>query len=333
MKLYFSLLPLIFLFIKPVYSQTIIKGLIIDKSTQQAIPYVNIGIEGTAIGTASYEDGTFKISIPDKYQNDSLTFSAIGYFKERREIRFLINEEETIIELEERISELPELTVQAERLGKELEMGLSKKTLFSNERGTQLSSSEGGAAMALLLNEKKESMLLSSATLFISKNELPEFKLRCRVLSEENGLPGKDLLNESIIITSSVKRGKVTVDLTSFNLILDEPFFLVFEWIVNRQMAEYYDRQKNHRFSWLPEKATIVNRKEIITMDENDRPVKKIKMTSDQIKEYEQNRALSTEFLMRKSSLKTFERISSVSNWKLARDGYDLVAKVKYFHL
>ncbi|MBK7869772.1 MAG: hypothetical protein IPJ74_03340 [Saprospiraceae bacterium] len=118
--------------------------------------------------------------------------------------------------------------------------------------GTALSSKIGGAAMALMMNEKSENLLLQAATVYIHENELSEFKLRCRIVSAEGGLPGKDLLNENVIISSSIKKGTLSVDLSSYNLLINKPFFLVFEWIVDKTLVDYYNRLATQRPAWWP---------------------------------------------------------------------------------
>ncbi len=61
------------------YSQVKINGKMIELIGKLQIAYVNVGIKGTNIGTASYKNGTFEITVPVTYKNQALTFSAIGY--------------------------------------------------------------------------------------------------------------------------------------------------------------------------------------------------------------------------------------------------------------
>ena len=57
----------------------LIKGKIIDKSTQEAIPYANIGVLDSYIGNASNLDGDFEVKIPSKYKDRKIQVSAVGY--------------------------------------------------------------------------------------------------------------------------------------------------------------------------------------------------------------------------------------------------------------
>ncbi|WP_235296856.1 carboxypeptidase-like regulatory domain-containing protein [Portibacter marinus] len=57
----------------------IIHGKLVDKDTNEPIPYANIGIPHRGIGTTSSSDGNFLFKIPDYYAGSNLMVSVIGY--------------------------------------------------------------------------------------------------------------------------------------------------------------------------------------------------------------------------------------------------------------
>lgn len=59
--------------------QLIVNGKVIDGSTGVAVSFVNIGIVGTLIGSASNVDGEFSFNIPAEHLDKQIYFSAIGY--------------------------------------------------------------------------------------------------------------------------------------------------------------------------------------------------------------------------------------------------------------
>jgi len=64
----------------PIWSQQpVIKGRIVDATTQKGVPYTNIGIEGTFFGTASDSTGVFELKIPEGNEGRKLLVSAVGY--------------------------------------------------------------------------------------------------------------------------------------------------------------------------------------------------------------------------------------------------------------
>lgn len=57
----------------------IIRGVVVDERKENPIPYCNIGIMGKAVGTMTNQNGQFIIKIPEKYKNDTVSFSCIGF--------------------------------------------------------------------------------------------------------------------------------------------------------------------------------------------------------------------------------------------------------------
>ncbi|MBK7869771.1 MAG: carboxypeptidase-like regulatory domain-containing protein [Saprospiraceae bacterium] len=92
-----------------------VAGTIKDRDTKQAIPYVNIGIPGTSIGTASYEDGTFSLHIPDKYLKDTIYFSAIGYSLLKMPIQKFTQQESIILWMNREAVQLQEVVVRSKK--------------------------------------------------------------------------------------------------------------------------------------------------------------------------------------------------------------------------
>lgn len=88
-----------------------IKGVVIDSETRQAIPMVNIYVQGTNRGTASDERGAFQINIPaGKMQ--VLAVSHIGYKKEAYDAQIEVGQEmDVTIELEPQAVRMAEVTV------------------------------------------------------------------------------------------------------------------------------------------------------------------------------------------------------------------------------
>lgn len=65
--------------------ETIIVGEIVNETTGEAIPNVNIHFRGTKIGTTSDENGSYALRV-DMQAKAQLVFSAVGYYTQRFEI-------------------------------------------------------------------------------------------------------------------------------------------------------------------------------------------------------------------------------------------------------
>lgn len=56
-----------------------IKGVIADSETGEPIMFANIGVVGTAAGTATNMEGEFELLLPDRYANNLIRVSMVGY--------------------------------------------------------------------------------------------------------------------------------------------------------------------------------------------------------------------------------------------------------------
>lgn len=224
----------------PSFAQLIIKGKVLEKANEKTVSYVNIGVLNSTIGTISNSDGSFSITISAAHLEENLLFSAIGYEIITIAVKSIVPNKEVVIYLNEKVIYLDEVVISAstEKMKeKHSWLGHGKRHLMVQGQMFMDSISAGGA-LALLVEKKDDFDLqfIDKARLFITRNTEPEFKVRVRFLevdSTNNNLPGRDLFNESIVITSDIKRGWLTFDLSSYNItIAEESFFLVFEWIL-----------------------------------------------------------------------------------------------------
>lgn len=93
------------------FSYEKIKGRLTDEK-REPIPFCNVLINGTTIGTISNEDGFYEINFPKKLIVDTLIFSCVGY--ERREIA--MNNIQKTTTLESRDFVLDEIKIEAKSL-------------------------------------------------------------------------------------------------------------------------------------------------------------------------------------------------------------------------
>ncbi|WP_156102232.1 carboxypeptidase-like regulatory domain-containing protein [Muricauda sp. MAR_2010_75] len=231
---------LLYLAIMHSYSQFVVSGIVLDGKDSRPIPYVNIGIENTLIGTASFENGVFNLEIPNDNIKDSLVFSALGY--QRKKISVLVLGDKDSITLEAQNTNLDEVVVsfKKQKLPTIID-GLTKPNygfLGIYWDGKYISRPDGGSAMAILLNKKSQKIFLKHAQLFIHNNRLPTFDLRVRIMNVKDGKPHHDVYQKNILVSSTKKKGGLVIDLREYQIVLTEPFFLVFEWITSEENSK-----------------------------------------------------------------------------------------------
>jgi hypothetical protein len=70
-----------FLITSSLFAQEAIKvtGKVYDADSQNPLSYVHVGIQNSSIGTITNSIGQFELNIPQKYQEDSISVSSVGY--------------------------------------------------------------------------------------------------------------------------------------------------------------------------------------------------------------------------------------------------------------
>lgn len=219
-------------------SQIVVAGKVLNRDTHKPIAFANIGIIGSGVGSISNEDGSFSLPIPAKNLNDSLTFSAIGFGKKKVPINYFLGSPEKLVLLNEKAYTLNEVLVyEAKEKNKIFEVGNRSHVGGVLETDTLYS----GRSIALLINPKSKKELqfpvyIQKASLRILRNNLPSFRFRIRLnrIDSVTGAPGEDILKKSIIVTSSKRSGWIDFDLSALHQLIDSPFFITFEQLVDR---------------------------------------------------------------------------------------------------
>lgn len=242
-------------------SQIVVAGKVINRDTRKPIAFANIGIVGSAVGSISNEDGSFSLPIPAKNLHDSLTFSAIGFGKKKVPVSYFPGGREKTVLLNEKVYTLNEVLVsETKEKNKIFEAG----NRSYNGGVLEIDTVYSGRSLALLINPASQKGLqfpvyLQKASLRILRNNLPSFRFRIRLnqIDPVTGAPGEDILKKSIIVTSSKRSGWIDFDLSELHPLIDSPFFITFEQIVDRddrtKIADgYRDYIREH-----PEKLKI----------------------------------------------------------------------------
>jgi hypothetical protein len=241
MKKCVSLLAVFFVAISYGHSQKIIRGKVMELKTNIAISYVNIGIVNSPVGTISNQDGSFIIKIPENRIWDTVTFSAIGYVPRHIPIQLLAGNELVNVFLNQRTVILPEVIVSSKK-GKRKNFDLGNRYYKGGLNLSPAEDATAGASAALLIQNKYPSynqnliypVFLQDAKVRIANNTTGDFKIRVRLYDVDSltGLPANDMLNESIVLESKIKKGWLNFDLSKYNLQVSGPFFIAFEWIL-----------------------------------------------------------------------------------------------------
>lgn len=210
-----------------------ISGVIMKAGSQEPVPFVNIGVPGKAVGTVADEQGRYRLS--GAASTDTVRISSIGFRPRRLTGQALLAQPN--VQLTEDAVALREVKVKAK--------GYFRRTrtlgVANESSGTiTLSATDLGAEIGTVISLKHKPTKVLNANFNVAYNRAGSLKFRVNLYRLlPNGKPSTEkLIQRDIIVTSSVAKGPVTVDLTADQLILDDDFFLALEWIGGADAAK-----------------------------------------------------------------------------------------------
>lgn len=210
-----------------------ISGVITKAGSQEPVPFVNIGVPGKAVGTVADEQGRYRLS--GAAPTDTVRISSIGFRPRRLTGQALLTQPN--VQLTEDAVALREVKVKAK--------GYFRRTrilgVANESSGTiTLSATDLGAEIGTVISLKHKPTKVLNANFNVAYNRAGALKFRVNLYRLlPNGKPStQKLVQRDIIVTSSVAKGPITVDLTADQLILDDDFFLALEWIGGADAAK-----------------------------------------------------------------------------------------------
>ena len=275
MNRHLSALAILILLSGLAYGQRTIVGKVLNKTTLEPIPYANIGILNTSAGTLSNKDGSFSILIPEKLSHETLSFTSIGYNNQELTIDSLPLNKIHSIYLEERAIVLQPVIITANaKKHKDFEIGNFEHPVSMYEPDTVYA----GKALALLIEGKNFPkgatfpVYVKKASLYIQSNNFESCKFRVRINKYDSltDQPGEDLLEQSIIVESTIENGWLDFDLSKAKIITNGPFFVTFEQLLDlsdrTEIAMGFRGIKNHP-EWFKTDTVLVDNKKVITKE------------------------------------------------------------------
>ena len=230
MKSYSSYLLVICFNIQFGICQVDLVGQVIDADTEEPLPYVNIGLVNQNIGTVTDEAGYFELEVPGNgYADATLRFSMIGYENQDFTLQEYQDQKIFTIPLKEKATALEEVVLttkknkyQTKILGNKTTSQLIYAAFTTNKLGNE---------MGFLVRGRKNPMILKKFNVSLVENDYGPIRFRLNFYDLKDGLPNETLLNENIIVETDIQSGIVSKDLTPYEIVIDQDFFVAIEWI------------------------------------------------------------------------------------------------------
>ena len=214
--------------------ENMLKGTVIDQQSKQPIAYSTIEIKTQRTGTYTDSTGNFSIKIEDS--SDTLEFNSLGYEMRRYPAGDFIDSI-IIIELKPHIFELQEVVIVPKKV-KSIRLG----TIARKPWRFQVANIFGGQYGTYIENEVQKTGHVRAVSFYIAEVGFPDapFRIRIYAKDQENQCPGKDLLNESVIVSNPNGEGWFTVDISDYGIEFPmEGMYVMMEWVYSGDQYYY----------------------------------------------------------------------------------------------
>lgn len=205
------------------------EGILNSKDANLPIAYANIGVLNQNLGTVTDQNGRFSLKIDQNFDNSDIRISSIGYITKIIKVvafRKMLFESKTIF-LEKAVSELREIIIKNKKSQiATLGNTLGKKTVSAGFVNNVL-----GNEIGIKIKINKKPTFIEAFQAMIDYNKFENFKFRINIYSLKKGLPDENLLTENIIVTTQVTKGLMTIDLSEYNIMVTDDFFISIELI------------------------------------------------------------------------------------------------------
>lgn len=250
-------LLILFLIFIPIVGISQVSGLILNKETWEPIPYANISIENTVIGTTSDLNGRFHFNeLPSEKR---LVISSVGF-----EIQS-ISVSDSVLEilLQPKTYEIELITVKPSKNTKKIVVNKIPNRRSSNHLVCSIYS--WMSARYFEFKTEYQSCPRVKEIKILTRSNITESKFNIRILSaNEKGEPFEDIIGENLIATTKRGNDVVMVNIDSINFRFPENgFFVAVEWLIideNKYISTYSmkgEKEKRKEIMYDPKFGTF----------------------------------------------------------------------------
>ena len=205
-------------------------GAVISAENQQPIEFVNIGILNKNRGTITNPKGEFNLTIPKKFETDSITISHINYYPVSILAKSFSNR--TII-LEPKTTELTEVVVSNKKR-RTRKIGVKSYSRLLSMR--VISETNDIVEAAQRINVPSEEIKVIAVNFAIRKwSKVNGVKVRVNFYENIDDAPQKKIVLKNIVVDLSTQAESdwIRIDLNEKDIYISQDFFVGIEFIPN----------------------------------------------------------------------------------------------------
>jgi len=205
-------------------AQSSITGQVFDSETMESLPYVNIGIQDSKLGTVSDVDGYFMMK--SLSSEDILVVSYIGY--ETQKLATTGMEDTVQILLKPIPYMIDEVKIISSSFGDELLLGVRNENGRGNSIG--FGNAQLGTELGALIHIEKETFV-KSANFVLNHAKGDSLLLRINMYDYTDGTIGEKILRQNIFVKDKQRKGTYTINLEKYEILLYNDILLSVEWL------------------------------------------------------------------------------------------------------
>lgn len=213
-----------------------ISGRVLSSFDSIPVPFATLSNQAFEWGLTANEDGTFKTN--QLKEGDTLIISSLGYYQARIPYYELHNNVRLFLNV--RPVQLDEVKISKTARMKDVWLG-SKQNTPNSIIGTIGMSTIREIAL-LIPNFTQSKGLIRKVGYYIGRLGKPKTPFRIRIYKNDNGMPGDDLLNQSVVVHASRGNSWRDVDLSAYKIPFPaEGFFIAMEWLLVPNKKYHYE--------------------------------------------------------------------------------------------
>lgn len=209
----------------------------VKQSDNSLMPYVNIGIKSKNIGTVSDEKGEFELVIPKRLMTDTLTFSSVGFEEINIPVQSFLILTVKEFTLHQKTSVLEEVVIVNKKI-KIKKIGTQSHNPFLSG-AAESKDKKDIVEFAKHIDINGKASNIQSVSIYLLGLNIDTATFRINFYNEADDLPQLRIIEKSILQRVNIKRGWLTIDLSKYNIILKNNFFVGFEFLPERKISKY----------------------------------------------------------------------------------------------
>jgi len=250
----------------------IIRGQIIDSTTNKPLKYVSVGIINTSFGSITDDKGYFEFGYKNQDSSSTVRISMIGYENQTFSIKDL-SENDQVIKLAETFYKIDEIliTPSTERI-----IGANGFNKLKGWSGWNVRHIRKGCEIGIKLNLGDMNVKIKSLHVLLHRQAFDTTFYRLHIRRINDTVIKNELLTENIIISLTKEKGWTELDLNHYNLIFNGEIGVTLEMLnaiglnedramkINDRVQKNYILLKNRKnqtglFRWGPEAKWNIN--------------------------------------------------------------------------